>query len=158
MSVRLHGFTLIELMIVIAIVGILAAVGVPSYQNYILKARIAEGVTKTTVYKAQIAEFWQVNGNIPTAEQMGVIGADPVANENDFTVAFFQEPPFFVVLLPNNASFGEHAGKAINMPVYISGDGSVSLSCQGAGSTTDPRFAGNLVPLEMLPSTCTAAP
>lgn len=58
-----RGFTLIELMIVIAIVGILAGVAIPSYQNYIQRAKVVESINAASVYKAAIAEYHMVNGS-----------------------------------------------------------------------------------------------
>jgi type IV pilus assembly protein PilA len=57
-----QGFTLIELMIVVAIIGILAAVAIPSYQNYTLKAKFTEVVNATAPYKTGI-EICVQNGN-----------------------------------------------------------------------------------------------
>lgn len=51
-----HGFTLIELMIVVAIIGILAAVALPAYQDYTVRARVAEGLSLASAAKTAIAE------------------------------------------------------------------------------------------------------
>ena len=51
-----QGFTLIELMIVVAIIGILAAVAIPAYQNYTIRARVTEGLSLASSAKATIAE------------------------------------------------------------------------------------------------------
>ena len=59
------GFTLIELMIVVAIIGILAAVAIPQYQNYVARAQVVEALSLATVAKTGYAEYYSVHGTLP---------------------------------------------------------------------------------------------
>jgi type IV pilus assembly protein PilA len=70
---RHHGFTLIELMIVIAIIGLLAAIAIPAYQDYIARAQVTEAVELLASSKMPLAEFYSDKGRWP-AEAASVIG------------------------------------------------------------------------------------
>jgi len=59
------GFTLIELMIVVAIIGILAAIALPAYQDYTIRAQMVEGITMTNALKPKITEFYEYKGRFP---------------------------------------------------------------------------------------------
>ena len=60
-----QGFTLIELMIVVAIIGILAAVALPAYQDYTVRAKVTEGLSLASSAKTAIAETFQATGVVP---------------------------------------------------------------------------------------------
>jgi type IV pilus assembly protein PilA len=60
------GFTLIELMIVVAIIGILAAIAIPAYQNYTIRSQVTEGLSLADGWKTGVAEFYAQNGTFPT--------------------------------------------------------------------------------------------
>jgi len=69
MKKQQSGFTLIELMIVVAIIGILAAIAIPSYMDYTKKARASEGITALSPAKATISEYYLTEGSFPTSTQ-----------------------------------------------------------------------------------------
>ncbi len=76
MNKQQQGFTLIELMIVVAIIGILAAIAIPAYQDYTQRAQVSEAMTLASGVKTAIAEFAQTNGAYPDATDLGTLGLD----------------------------------------------------------------------------------
>ena len=69
------GFTLIELMIVVAIIGILAAVAIPAYQDYVVKAKLSKVGSTLDAVKLALAMYYQENGSFPTDSQVVTFGS-----------------------------------------------------------------------------------
>ena len=76
------GFTLIELMIVVAIIGILAAVAIPAYQDYIARSQVSEAVSLTAGGKTPLAEYYNDKGIWPAA------ASDVIGNQTGKYVSF----------------------------------------------------------------------
>ncbi|MGI9238439.1 MAG: pilin [Woeseiaceae bacterium] len=137
MTKHKSGFTLIELMIVVAIIGILAAIAIPMYQRYTIRTQITEGINLSSGAKVAVSDFYMNTGNWPTNNSVAGL-AQPTDIVGDYTAQ---------VAVSNNViqiQYGNSAHAQINgQSVTLTGagaDGSVSWTCASGGSIDD----GNL--------------
>src|SRR5579859_6608853 len=76
-----QGFTLIELMIVVAIIGILAAIAIPAYQDYTVRAKVTEGLSVADAEKVAVAEGYQSNDMAGVTTASTQLAANPVSSK-----------------------------------------------------------------------------
>lgn len=161
-----QGFTLIELMIVIAIVGILAAIALPAYQDYTVRARLSEVLAVAAEGKTTIAEFAAATGALPAdANAAGIttsgFGAQSFVEAAAFTTTSSTVGSYTLTIsdggtapaqLGGNQAAGGAAGGTVTLTATINQTTRrVDWTC-GPGSTSG-------VPAKFLPATCrTPAP
>ena len=79
-----QGFTLIELMIVVAIIGILAAIAIPAYQDYTIRAQVSEGMNLAAAAKAAVAETYLNRGVAPADRTAAGMTANATDTEGKY--------------------------------------------------------------------------
>lgn len=79
MKTTQKGFTLIELMIVVAIIAILAAIAVPAYQNYIIRSKVSEAISAIDMARTAVSETFQTTGTVPSANGSAGLPATPAS-------------------------------------------------------------------------------
>jgi len=141
-----QGFTLIELMIVVAIIGILAAIAIPAYQDYTIRAQVTEGINLATGSKVAVVEFHQNSGAFPTSNaEAGVPDAATITGNYVTSVTVGADGIITVLYSP-----GAHADLAgdtlIMTPTAAANAGSVEWDCTGGTVVAKHR-----------PSSCRAA-
>src|SRR5438094_2249881 len=94
------GFTLIELMIVVAIIGILAAVALPAYQTYTIKAKVSEAILATSQCRTAVSEVYQ------TAAAGITVGANGWGCEANSSNTVGSEPTKYVLSVTTSADGG----------------------------------------------------
>lgn len=129
-----RGFTLIELMIVVAIIGILAAIAIPAYERYTLRAQVAEGFQVVGPMQRAVTEFYNDNGAFPADNgEAGTVAANEFSGKYVAGVAVSGDE--IQITFGGDAS-AAISGRSVTVTALPSA-GSLEWSCSGGGSIAD---------------------
>ncbi|MGF2733420.1 pilin [Marinobacter sp. DUT-1] len=120
------GFTLIELMIVVAIIGILAAVAIPAYQDYIARSQASEGATLLGGLKTPVAEYYLNNGTVPA---IGDLGSVTTSGEYVRSITANTAANEYVATFKAAGSVAEKLGSTTMTLTFTTSDSTWSWSC-----------------------------
>ncbi len=165
------GFTLIELMIVVAIIGILAAVALPAYQDYTVRAKLSEGIVAASALKNVIVDGFTSDGMPGVLAAAGSINAQPNNSKyvtsiiaapltGELAVTFVNAATGLPAAGSNTLNFtpGVKTGAGVAVALAPGLQGSIDWGCSSAGqvkalaTVTNPTIG--LVPVRYAPSEC----
>ena len=144
------GFTLIELMIVVAIIGVLAAVAIPAYSDYTAKAQVSEAFSLSASAKQLVALYQNENGSLAK-----ITGDVLIALQDDLGVVVGKYVATIAVstggvITATMATTAATDGTVVLTPDDTTNTGSITWGCTSSGGTTG-------IPLKHLPKNCKAA-
>ena len=154
MKTMQKGFTLIELMIVVAIIGILAAIAIPAYQDYTVRSQVTEGMNLASAVETGVAEYYANTGNWPSTLLLAGIGNTPsgkyvasvdVGTSGVITVTYGNQANANINAANNTLSLTP--GLSQNMDVsWICGNHAVPSGITVSVAATEPTVAQKYLP------------
>lgn len=123
------GFTLIELMIVVAIIAILAAIALPAYQDFVARAQVAEGFSLATGAKEAITSYYSDHGSFPADNQAAGM-APPTSVAGKYVTSVTVDPSGSIHVLFSGSANAKISGEILAMQV-TDRNGSLTWSCSG---------------------------
>lgn len=144
------GFTLIELMIVVAIIAILAAIAIPAYQNYVIRSQVAEGFSLAEGSKAAIVDFYSNYGHFPSTQaSAGLPNSNEIAGQYVSRVDATERQGMILVHFDNSGAQTANiaiSGMQLGLSA-VTGSGSIGWTCNNP-NVTDTGL------MKYLPTSC----
>ena len=127
---RNNGFTLIELMIVVAIIGILAAIAIPAYQDYTIRAKVSEGIAFADFAKTTVSEYYISNNVWPSSNASAGMPSQVTGNYvSDLQVSASGGVSVITVSFPSTVV----SGLQVVLTPRLTSSSTVSWICSGNG-------------------------
>lgn len=143
---RQQGFTLIELMIVVAIIGILAAVAIPAYQDYTARSQVSEGFSLSDGVKSNIADYWTNNGGFPGDNPTANLPAAASIRGKYVSTVSVGTSGVITILFKSVGVAGPIQGKTFQISPSAGTGGALNWTCAAGGSSA--------IAVKYLPKSC----
>jgi type IV pilus assembly protein PilA len=142
-----QGFTLIELMIVVAIIGILAAIAIPAYQDYTVRSKVTEGLSLADAQKIAVAEAFQSNDTTGIKSVSNALAAQlllqPIVSKYVSAITIGQAAGTFGMITVTFQNVAQINGQTLKVTPYINGallatgaQGNIDWACASTLNTT----------------------